>query len=175
MSPPASWNREYDVGQSRPRNELQIPLVLQRVVLDGHDLALYLDLAWNGLLVRLTHDTVAEGFTDIEEKFVTFLLRVLDVLLVSHQLRDRVDHVRTIVQHSQDLQGTDEQCQFNLLDANTGEQPWLRGRKWRFSPYIRSAGPDRLIRLSCWVTNVFSPRFVFAAALIPFWLLRSGS
>ena len=55
----------------------------------------------NGLLASVTHDTVAKRFAHVEEKFVAFLLRVLDVLLIPHEFRDRIGHVRTIIEHRQ--------------------------------------------------------------------------
>jgi hypothetical protein len=36
--------------------------------------------------------------TNVEEKFVTFFLRVLDVLLIPPQFQDRIDHVLAIVE-----------------------------------------------------------------------------
>ena len=101
MSPTTSRNRERDVGQSRPRTELQITLVLLRVALNRHDLAQDQNLARNGLLAPITHDTVPERFADVEEKLVAFLVRVLEVLLVPHQLQDRIDRVSAVVEHRQ--------------------------------------------------------------------------
>src|SRR6516165_7344011 len=45
MKPPASRNRECDVLRSRARSEFEVTLVLERVVLNRHDLALYQYLA----------------------------------------------------------------------------------------------------------------------------------
>ena len=98
MKPPASRNRERDVLRSRPRAELEVAYVLLRVAGDLLDLALYQHLARNGLLTPIAHHSVPEGFADVEEKLVAFLLRVLNVLLVPHQLRDRIDHVPAIVE-----------------------------------------------------------------------------
>src|SRR6516164_5183518 len=103
MKPPASRNRERDVLRSRPRAELEVAYVLLRVAGDLLDLALYQHLARNGLLTPVAHDAIAEGFANVEEKIVAFLLGVLDVLLVPHQFRDRIDHVRTIVEHGQTI------------------------------------------------------------------------
>ena len=88
-----------------------VTTVLLHVVRNGLDDALYLDLPRNALLVRVTHDTVAERFADVEEKLATFLLCVLDVLFIAHQFLDRIDHVRTVVEHRQSVgieQGGDD-------------------------------------------------------------------
>src|SRR6516225_5337668 len=97
MKPPAPRNREYDVRRSRARSEYEVTLVLERVIRNRHDLALDQSLARCGLLAPIAHHSVPEGFADVEEKLVAFLLCILDILLVPHQFRDRIDHVNAVV------------------------------------------------------------------------------
>ena len=87
-----------------------VTTVLLHVVRNGLDDALHLD-SRRALLAPVTHDTVAERFADVEEKLATFLLCVLDVLFIAHQFLDRIDHVRTVVEHRQSVgieQGGDD-------------------------------------------------------------------
>jgi len=100
MKPPAPRDRECDAIRL-PRSQLQIAHVLLRVAGDLLDLVLHQNLARNGLLARVTDHSVAERFANVEKEFVAFLLRVLDVLFVPHQLRGGVDHVRSTVEHRQ--------------------------------------------------------------------------
>ena len=116
MKPPAPRNREYDAIRLL-RSQLQIALVLLRVARNGLDDALHLDLPRNALLARVAHDTVAERLAHVEEQIVALFRGVLDVLLVPHQLRDGIDHVRTIVEHRQAVSIEQRVAQAPAVDA----------------------------------------------------------